>query len=334
MFKMTKEAFQNMRMDKSKAAFIAVFALVVVCAGSFFAVRSINNRVQPKVAVTVTSMDPITVEAPSEQASDTTLPTFETAAPLDTVPLSQPTPNEEDTERFTTFAVDTTEGTTSFTLPEPSSDLAGTVTVPNNTAPASTDQAQQTIQKAAVFSDGFLGFQFNKAGNYYFTTEDPWQRNFGFNVLYDMGAPFMNFYYDTIRCKFRYDNKDWLIQLWKGQYGLVFLGAEIGVYTKPLDRDQAHYDGAADDDMLYMSMDFYRKGELRASRDYAKYWWCTAFVPGTLDSFRDRSELSMKARITLKSKEMTELFAQSLEKNGLKRDTNFSVSGKDVYVSW
>jgi len=33
-------------------------------------------------------------------------------------------------------------------------------------------------------------------------------------------------------------------------------------------------------------------------------------------------------------KEMTELFAQSLEKNGLKRDTNFSVSGKDVYVSW
>ena len=43
-----------MRMDKSKAAFIAVFALVVVCAGSFFAVRSINNRVQPKVAVTVT----------------------------------------------------------------------------------------------------------------------------------------------------------------------------------------------------------------------------------------------------------------------------------------
>ena len=334
MFKMTKEAFQNMRMDKSKAAFIAVFALVVVCAGSFFAVRSINNRVQPKVAVTVTSMDPITVEAPSEQATDTTLPTFDTAAPLDTVPLSQVTPDENDTERFTTFAVDTTESTTSFTLPEPSSDLAGTITEPNSTASASADQAQQTIQKAAVFSDGFLGYQFNKEGNYYFTTEDPWQRNFGFNVLYDMGAPFMNFYYDTIRCKFRYDNKDWLIQLWKGQYGLVFLGAEIGVYTKPLDRDQAHYDGAADDDMLYMSMDFYRKGELRASRDYAKYWWCTAFVPGTLDSFRDRSELSMKARITLKSKEMTELFAQSLEKNGLKRDTNFSVSGKDVYISW
>jgi len=323
-----------MRMDKSKAAIIAVLALLIVCAGSFFAVRSINSRTKPKVAVTVTSMEPITVESASEPASDTTLPTFETAAPLDTVPLSQATADEEDTERFTTFAVDTTLGTTSFTLPDATTQLTNPALVPSSTEDSSEQQAQQTIQRAAVFSDGFLGYQFNKEGNYYFTTDDPWQRNFGFNVLYDMGAPFMNFYYDTVRCKFRYDNKDWLIQLWKGQYGLVFLGAEIGVYTKPLDRDQAHYDGASDDDMLYMSMDFYRKGELRASRDYAKYWWCTAFVPGTLDSFRDRSELSLKARITLKSKEMTELFAQALEKNGFKRDTDFSVSGKDVYVSW
>ncbi len=328
-----------MRMDKSKAAIIAVLALLIVCAGSFFAVRSINSRTKPKVAVTVTSMDPITVasesDVPSVPASDdTTLPTFETAPPLDTVPLSQATPDTT-SERFTTFAVDTTQtSTTSFTLPEPTAQPTNPAMVPGSTESASEDQAQQTIQRAAVFSDGFLGYQFNKEGNYYFTTDDPWQRNFGFNVLYDMGAPFMNFYYDTVRCKFRYDNKDWLIQLWKGQYGLVFLGAEIGVYTKPLDRDQAHYDGASDDDMLYMSMDFYRKGELRASRDYAKYWWCTAFVPGTLDSFRDRSELSMKARITLKSKEMCELFTESLIKNGFKKDTDFSVSGRDVYLSW
>ena len=326
-----------MRMDKSKAAIIAIFALVIVCAGSFFAVRSINSRVKPKVAVTVTSMDAITVEAPSEQVSeeDATMPTFETAEPLATVPLSQLTTQDDNSERFTTFAVDTTESTTSFTLPEPSTQATTVTPAFADGSPSTAEQqAQQNIQRAALFSDGFLGYQFNKEGNYYFTTEDPWQRNFGFNVLYDMGAPFMNFYYDTIRCKFRYEDKDWLIQLWKGQYGLVFLGAEIGVYTKPLDRDQAHYDGAADDDMLYMAMDFYRKGELRASRDYAKYWWCTAFVPGTLDSFRDRSELGMKARITLKSKEMCDLFVQSLEKNGLKKDTNFSVSGKDVYVSW
>ena len=90
----------------------------------------------------------------------------------------------------------------------------------------------ETIERAAVFSDGFLGYQYNKAGNYYFTTTDPWQRNFGFNILYDMGAPFVNFYYDTIRCKFRYENKDWLIQFWKGQYGLVFYGCEVGVYTR------------------------------------------------------------------------------------------------------
>ena len=324
-----------MRLDKSKAALIAVFALVIVCAGSFFAVRSINSRVKPKVAVTVTSMTPITVTDPtlaSDAQDDTTLPTFEMDEPLDTVPLSQLPEDNDNTERFTTFPISTSETTTSFTLPEPSTE---TPTIPAEpTSDDASEQAQDTIQRAAVFSDGFLGYQFNKEGNYYFTTEDPWQRNFGFNVLYDMGAPFVNFYYDTIRCKFRYEDKDWLIQLWKGQYGLVFLGAEIGIYTKPLDREQAHYDGASDEDMLYMSMDFYRKGELRASRDYAKYWWCTAFVPGTLDSFRDRSELSMKCRITMKDETMCGLFVESLEKNGFKQDTNYSVRGKDVYISW
>ena len=322
-------------MDKSKTAIIAVIALVVVCAGSFFAVRSINSRVKPKVAVTVTSMAPMSVSDTTEVTDDSSLPTFETAEPLDTVPLSQGIEDEDSEGRFTTFPISTTETTTSFTLPtETPTTTEYVAPADNGTSPSAEEQAQETIERAAVFSDGFLGYQYNKAGNYYFTTTDPWQRNFGFNILYDMGAPFVNFYYDTIRCKFRYENKDWLIQFWKGQYGLVFLGAEIGVYTKPLDREQAHYDGASDEDMLYMSMSFYRKGVERATRDYAKYWWCTAFVPGTLDSFRDRSELSMKARITLKTKEMRDLFVASLEGNGFKLDKDFSVSGKDVYFSW
>ena len=318
-------------MDKTKTAIIAVIALAVVCAGSFFAVRSINSRVKPTAAVTVTSMAPVST---GDTTGDTTLPTFETAEPLDTVPLSQGIEEGGEEDRFTTFPISDDDSTTSFTLPTESSTTEFVIPSDDNTTQSAEEQAQETIQRAAVFSDGFLGYQYNKAGNYYFTTTDPWQRNFGFNVLYDMGAPFVNFYYDTVRCKFRYENKDWLIQFWKGQYGLVFLGAEIGVYTKPLDRSQAHYDGASDDDMLYMSMSFYRKGVERATREYAKYWWCTAFVPGTLDSFRDRSELSMKARITLKSKEMRDLFVESLEGNGFKLDKNYSVSGKDVYISW
>ncbi len=318
-------------MDKTKTAIIAVIALAVVCAGSFFAVRSINSRVKPTAAVTVTSMAPVST---GDTTGDTTLPTFETAEPLDTVPLSQGIEEGGEEDRFTTFPISDDDSTTSFTLPTESSTTEFVIPSDDDTTPSAEEQAQETIQRAAVFSDGFLGYQYNKAGNYYFTATDPWQRNFGFNILYDMGAPFVNFYYDTVRCKFRYENKDWLIQFWKGQYGLVFLGAEIGVYTKPLDRSQAHYDGASDDDMLYMSMSFYRKGVERATREYAKYWWCTAFVPGTLDSFRDRSELSMKARITLKSKEMRDLFVESLEGNGFKLDKNYSVSGKDVYISW
>ena len=52
-----------MRLDKSKAALIAVFALVIVCAGSFFAVRSINSRVKPTNADMILGRECVVTEA-------------------------------------------------------------------------------------------------------------------------------------------------------------------------------------------------------------------------------------------------------------------------------
>ena len=137
-----------------------------------------------------------------------------------------------------------------------------------------------------------------------------------------------------MRCKFRYDNKDWMIQFWKGQYGYVFIGHEIGVYYKPIDRTTEHYDCVSDDDSLYMSMNGLRDGEVLYTRDYGKYWWCTGFVPGKLDKFSDRSELQIDARITLKDKEMLAAFVDSLASNGMIKGQDFTVKGLDVYLVW
>ncbi len=81
-----------------------------------------------------------------------------------------------------------------------------------------------------------------------------------------------------------------MIQLWKGQYGWVFVGAEIGVYTtdqfKTAQIDEAainHYNCADKSDWLNMSMDIYwdsnKNGNYERifSRPYTKYWWCTGF---------------------------------------------------------
>ena len=323
-----------MRLTQSKKAILAVIALIVVCGTSFFVVKSLNDKTPRRSANNaVTANAPITstTAAPSTTAPTTTAPT--TQAPTTT--LKAPDGSQD---RFTTFADDssttayqgsftTTLPTTTYTPVTPSSPLVTT-----QTAITGQEDPQQVLDEAK--SQGFLGYQYDPNGKYYFTANDPWQRNFGFNLAYDFGASFMNFYYDTFRCKFTYKDKDWLIQFWKGQYGLVFVGAEIGCYYKPLDRDMQHYDAVAKEDELYMSMTFYRKGEERFTREYAQYWWCTGFVPGTLDSFRDRSELTMKARVTMKDKEMLELFTASLEKNGLHRNKEYTTSGLDVYISW
>ncbi len=325
-----------MRLDKPKTTIIIVTVLTVLCAGSFFAVRMINKNTQIEQPVTISSMD--TQNLPSE-----TQPT-ETAAPLDTTQLAAPTEDTLNTDLFTTFDMeDLTTETEQTEIPTIDYNTVTTTeplltTQTPTTAPATTadsdDDPENVIQRAAVFSNGFLGYQYDRAGQFYYTVNDPWQRNFGFNTLYDIGAPFLNFYYDTFRVKFTYKKMDWLIQFWKGQYGLVFVGSEIGCYYKPADDTGVHYDAVSDEDALYMSMTFYRNGEERLTREYAKYWWCTGFVPGSLSSFRDRSELSMRARLTMKDKTMLGLFCTSLEKSGFVRDENYSVSGLDVYISW
>jgi hypothetical protein len=83
-----------------------------------------------------------------------------------------------------------------------------------------------------------------------------------------------------------------------------------------------------------MEMDGLRDGEVLYHRDYGKYWWCTGFVPGKLDKFADRSELQIDARITMKDKEMRDVFVESLEKNGLVKGHDYTVKGLDVYLVW
>lgn len=315
-------------MNKTKSTILALVALVVVCGGSFLGVRSLNNsssKPEPVAPVVVTTASSSATTKGQDLA--TTAPVI---ADIETLPVATTKEPETTTEKETTEKESVeNETTTEKTVVETTTAISPeNITVNPNSSP------EQLINDAAVFSEGFLSFIFDPEGAFYFTNGDPWQRNFGFNELYDIAAPFAVFYYDTMRCKFNYENKDWLIQFWKGQYGFVFIGAEIGVYNKPETREENHYDCASDEDCLYMSMTAYRKGVEMFTRDYAKYWWCTGFVPGKLDKFSDRSELSMKCRITMKDYSMLMNFVGALKENGLVMNQNFTTSGLDVFITW
>ena len=333
-----------MKTDKTKATIIALVALVVVCGGSFLGAKTLNKNVavtSAPIVITTTSGVQVTenITTTGVISSITTMPVATTAKETTTEKKKTTTEKKEDEttklNQFTTFANSSSSSTTKAQeSTSVKTSVAQMTTTPATTTPTTEAEAQAVIESAAVFSEGFLGYLFNPDRDFYYTTSDPWQRQLGFNELYDVGAPFINFYYDTMRCKFNYDNKDWMIQFWKGQYGFVFIGGEIGVYNKPADREVEHYDCASDEDSLMMSMSFYRKGEELLSRDYAKYWWCTGFVPGKLDQFSDRSELTIRCRITMKDYEMLLAFCDSLKGNGLELNEDFTTSGLDVFIVW
>ena len=336
--------FDFSSLTKNKNMLIILLAIVVVCGGSLLGVKTMTDSVQPQLDISTTTQAPTvpTTTAPTttEPTTTTTTETTTTTAPTTTTTTVPSTDS-----LISTFPI---EGTTApTTVPTTVPTTAPTTTRPNFTLPSlqmpstsapvsgnSSGLLDGLKPDGVLFDQGMAGFQFNSTGDYYYTNEDPWQRALGYNELYDNAAAFVAIYIDTMRCKFRYDNKDWMIQFWKGQYGYVFVGHEIGVYYKPTNRTAEHYDCVSDADSLYMEMDGLRDGEVLYTRDYGKYWWCTGFVPGKLDKFSDRSELQIDARITMKDKEMLNAFVDSLEQNGMVKGHDYTVKGLDVYIVW
>ncbi len=204
--------------------------------------------------------------------------------------------------------------------------------------------------------DVLLGYSYNSAGDYYYTDDkNCWQKDFGYNEVYDMAAQFTIMFIDCVRVRFTYGDYDWMIQLWKGQYGWLFVGAEIGVYTCEIGKntnaesDINHYD-CAYENMLPMELTLYwqstpgGKYEYQFSRPYTDYWWCTGFKIGTLNKMSSpRKELKLYAHMTFLSDEMAQLFTAGMLKSGfvavdgkgtgMKKDSIYT-EGKDVYFMW
>lgn len=197
-----------------------------------------------------------------------------------------------------------------------------------------------------------LGYQYSYIDDYYYTNDkDCWQYDYGFGPIYDLVAPYILLEYDYVRVFFTYEDKDWMVQLWKGQYGLLFYGSEMGIYNKPHSDNEDNiftfYNCPPEEDWLGMEMTMYHqnlKGEYvrELSRDYDKYWWCTGFKGGQLRVQEPADELRMTGRITMKDEEMTRLFVDGLKeckftqaksKEALAID-QFYVDGCDVYLSW
>ena len=180
----------------------------------------------------------------------------------------------------------------------------------------------------ATQKTGIAGYLYDPVEDCFCTAEDPWQRNFGFNKVYDIASQAVMIQYDTDPIQFTcHEGEEWMIQPWKGQYGMVMYGGEIGVYKKYTERDAEHYDCARDEDMLMMEMDLYtynydtQSWDHAFHRPYGSYWWITGFKFGYIrfvnpleaQSFKTYKDIYIDARITLLDFDMFNAFRSMLD---------------------
>lgn len=306
---------------------IACLAVAIVLAGCIFAVSYFNKSDSPVP-------EPEKVDSATEYREiGTTAPFVSQTNPYITIP-SDVTDTSEYSTQVQTGTTDITETTQTVTQPSSSSNVAFTQVFTLPQAPIYyPPDVDINFDTAALAS-----YKFDPDGNFYYTDDkDCWQKNFGFNEGYDSMAPLGMMNYDTVRTKFVYDGQEWLIQLWKGQYGYAFVGGEVGVYTRPVGSSGTHYNCASEEDWLNMEMAFmwdeHKDGNYRAifNRDYTKYWWCTGFVVG-FETGNDRSQFRLVHHITFKDEAMANAFCEAFEANGFRRVDKLNKNEPDTFV--
>lgn len=143
------------------------------------------------------------------------------------------------------------------------------------------------------------------------------QQYLGYTWAYDVAAPKMSMIIDCEPIYFRYDNRNWLIELWKGQYGLE-TGCEIGVYSNglpsiPPGGEKFAFYNVDTTNLFHMSFTLKNRktGEVILHRNQW-HWWLTGFKWGVYTA-DPRHHLIMDVTIALHSTEMCEKFVDALQ---------------------
>lgn len=161
-----------------------------------------------------------------------------------------------------------------------------------------------------------FGYSYVLSQDIYTSRIDAWQRELGYCSLYDKAASHFNMIFDCLPVYFNYSGRTWLLEFWKGQYG-INTGCEVGLYYADHILNEAElkttlFQAVDNADMLRLSLALSRNGQNIANL-IARHWWLTAFKMGY---FSQPSDLSMRASIDFPSAEMARAFVSGLQSAG------------------
>ena len=177
-------------------------------------------------------------------------------------------------------------------------------------------------------NDGVFGIGYDYDAKQYML-QNPlncWMRNMGFNIGYDILGKLMFMNTNTVRIKFEALDRNWMIQLWKGNYTILSNGAEIGMYYLE-DGKILNYTCIEDEYMPVMEMNLYHGDDKLLERGAMKHWWLSGFQIG--NAF-ESDELTLNSKITFDNAEMCEAFAKALTEKGITP----TITDTTVAFSW
>lgn len=133
-----------------------------------------------------------------------------------------------------------------------------------------------------------FGYLYHPEQDIFTSRLDAPQKLFGYHTFYDFAATFFHMVFDYETIYFNYQGKTWLIELWKGQYGING-GCECGIYytdgiIPPSEYSSTHFEAVSYELMPDVSMKLYQSDNppkhLGAVRN--QHWWLTVFKPGAI----------------------------------------------------
>ena len=181
-----------------------------------------------------------------------------------------------------------------------------------------------------------LGFNLNLKDMWAYTTDDPPQRALGYCKLYDdllLQNKAVNA--ATVRLKFPYQGKDWMLQLWKGRY-FTTTGGEIGIYNKPASRFIEFYDAATDEERIGMSFEIYitQTEQPLVVRPVQTHWWMTGFAINRYVYLPN--QLTLKTEIVPTDEAMKQGLMAALDKEAASGVLSYTESddGASLHIVW
>lgn len=175
-----------------------------------------------------------------------------------------------------------------------------------------------------------FGFAYEPEQDVLVSQINAWQRKEGYEALFDNLASKFNMIIDCFPVYFDYRNRTWLIEFWKGQYG-INTGAEVGVYhaNRPIPKNQrkkVHYNAVSDEEMPIIGMCLkWRSKNLFSLKK--RHWWLAAFRMGL---FTQPKDLTLYASLTFGSCEEADAFTEGLRETEL--SDKYRIRGRRVTV--